>query len=227
MNSSQKNSGSQDPPATGHSKWVRTPVVAVITPTWRRHELLLNRCMPSVAAQDYLRVRHVIVSDGPDENLRDYFRQHGDYHVLYREVHKHDPAPHWGSAARQVGVRSVLADYFTYVDDDDMLRPDHCSKMVAALREDPEAGFAVSRMLCHSPAGDTEVGWGSLGPGNVGTPMIMHRLETLEYGTWGPPSEFEDWEIVERWLNAGVKCANVSATTSETWPHKFRPWEGL
>ena len=47
-----------------------SPTVSVITPTWQRHDLLLNRCVPSVAAQDHPAVEHVIVSDGPDPDLR-------------------------------------------------------------------------------------------------------------------------------------------------------------
>ena len=45
------------------------PLVSVITPTWQRHALLLDRCIPSVAAQDYPNVDHVVVSDGPDPAL--------------------------------------------------------------------------------------------------------------------------------------------------------------
>ena len=46
-----------------------TPTVSVVTPTWQRHDLLMDRCIPSVAAQDYPDVEHVICSDGPDPDL--------------------------------------------------------------------------------------------------------------------------------------------------------------
>lgn len=51
---------------------MKPPLVSVITPTWNRHDLLLTRCLPSVQAQDYPAVEHVIISDGPDEDLRDF-----------------------------------------------------------------------------------------------------------------------------------------------------------
>ena len=47
-----------------------SPLVAVITPTWQRTGLLLSRCIPSVQAQDYPRVEHIVVSDGPDPDLQ-------------------------------------------------------------------------------------------------------------------------------------------------------------
>src|SRR5262252_1881600 len=45
------------------------PSVDVVTPTWERHDVLLNRAIPSVQAQTYPNVRHIVVSDGPDMEL--------------------------------------------------------------------------------------------------------------------------------------------------------------
>jgi cellulose synthase/poly-beta-1,6-N-acetylglucosamine synthase-like glycosyltransferase len=41
------------------------PLVSIITPTWKRRDLLVKRALPSVAAQDYPNIEHVVVSDGP------------------------------------------------------------------------------------------------------------------------------------------------------------------
>ncbi|MDQ2876669.1 MAG: glycosyltransferase family 2 protein [Actinomycetota bacterium] len=46
-----------------------TPVVSILTPTWQRHETLFERCIPSVLAQAWPDIEHVIVSDGPDDAL--------------------------------------------------------------------------------------------------------------------------------------------------------------
>lgn len=198
------------------------PLVSVITATWQRHELLLTRCVPSVQAQDHPAVEHVIVSDGPDQMLKSAFsRSVIQSTPHYYEVAEHDPEYHYGHYARLVGLEYACGEYITYCDDDDSLRRDHCAKMAAALDDDPEAGFAVSRMVAHHAHAVT-VGWGPLAPGNVGSPMIMHRRWVLEHGTWGPASWKEDWELVERWLDAGVKYVNVDAETSDVWPSRFR-----
>ena len=52
------------------------PTCSVITSTWQRHEALLQRAIPSVLAQTYPDVRHVIASDGPDDYLADLLPQH-------------------------------------------------------------------------------------------------------------------------------------------------------
>ena len=54
------------------------------------------------------------------------------------------------------------------------------------------------------------------------SPMIMHRLSVLEHGTWGPDTWTEDWDLVQRWLDAGVKYVNVDAETSDVWPSVYR-----
>jgi hypothetical protein len=52
--------------------------------------------------------------------------------------------------------------------------------------------------------------------------MIMHRREILAHGTWGPASFTEDWDLVERWLDAGVSYVSVDAETSDAWPSLYR-----
>jgi len=204
---------------------VKPPLVSICTPSWQRHDLLLSRCIPSVQEQDYPRVEHVIVSDGPDENLRDALTRWKPprHPVRYFELPDHHPDPNFGHYARTAAIGHADGEYIGYNDDDDSLRPDHCTRLAAALRWDAEAQFAVSRMLSHQGGGVLlAIGWGPLAPGNVGTPMIMHRRGLLGTAAWGPPSRLEDWELVERWLNAGVKYVNVDADTADVWPSLFR-----
>lgn len=200
---------------------MKNHVVSVITPTWHRHDLLFARCIPSVDVQDYPLVDHIVVSDGPDGELSRRMGLFDGKGPRYYEVPQHDPEEHYGHHARLLGLEYAMGEYITYCDDDDSLRADHCSKMAAALDAAPDAGFAVSRMVSHHAHAVT-VGWGPLAPGNIGSPMIMHRRWVLEHGTWGPASWKEDWELVERWLDAGVKYVNVDAETSDVWPSRFR-----
>jgi glycosyltransferase involved in cell wall biosynthesis len=200
--------------------------ISIITPTWNRHELLLTRCLPSVQEQDYPAVEHVIISDGPDENLRDFLAvvRKTRHPVRYAELPAHDPGmDHDSPPARLAGLELAAGDYVTYCDDDDALRPEHCRLMAEALDDNPDAGFAVSRMMCHTPAGKSVIGWGKLECGNVGTPMICHRRELAAVATWRDAGLFPDWDLVERWLAAGVRFTDVSAETSDVFPARF--WE--
>lgn len=200
------------------------PLVSVITPTWQRHKMLLRRCIPSVQAQGYPRVQQVVISDGPDPELAAKLSMpwlDGWKDLLYRELPVHDEEQHWGAAVRNAGLALAAGEYITYCDDDDSLRPSHCWLLAAALDAHPDAGFAVSRMLQHSPFGNQSIGHGELALGNVGTPMIMHRAELTEVATWAD-STYEDWELVWAWIQAGISYVRVEADTCDAWPSVYR-----
>jgi glycosyltransferase involved in cell wall biosynthesis len=204
---------------------VSTPRVTVITPTWQRHDTLTGRCIPAVQAQDTGGVEHVIVSDGPDPDLKvllDDPELTGWKNLRYCELPVHDEAEHWGAPARNAGLDVAAGEYITYCDDDDVLRPYHCRLLAAALDACPDAGFALSRMLSNGPYGGTVIGGTEPMCGQVGTPMIMHRRSVLEHGTWSTTGRFEDWDLVARWLGAGIRFTRVQAETCDVWPSIFR-----
>jgi len=201
------------------------PLVTVITPTWQRHEYLLTRCIPGVQAQGYPATEHLVISDGPDAELAAKLSMpwlDGWKNLWYRELPAHDPEPHHGHHARAYGLELARGEYITYCDDDDALRPAHCSRLAQALDEHPEAGFAVSQMCSHGPHGTSTIGAGPLACGNVGTPMIMHRREIAQVASWDHASAFEDWELVLAWLNAGIEHVRVDEETSDVWPSLYR-----
>jgi glycosyltransferase involved in cell wall biosynthesis len=199
-----------------------TALVTVITATWRRHGELTGGCIPSVREQEHPAVEHLVISDGPDPELREILAAPGPGNLRYHELPAHDEHPHWGGPARRAGLELAAGDYIAYCDDDDRLRPRHCALLAAALDAHPEAGFAVSRMLSRQPLGDLVIGAGELAAGDVGTPMIMHRRDILDIATWGEPSAFEDWNLVWAWLSAGVPHVRVGEVTADAWPSVFR-----
>lgn len=201
------------------------PKVSVITPTWQRHKLLFGRCIPSVHGQGYEPTEHIIVSDGPDKELAHRLAPNGPDGARERWFYalgEHDPDEHWGHTARLAGIEMASGEFITYCDDDDALRRDHCSLLATALVKNPDAGFAVSRMVQHGGAHDRVVGHGPLAAGNVGSPMIMHRREILDVATWDAPSWIEDWMLVQRWLAHGIKYVSVDAETIDVWPSEWR-----
>ena len=56
----------------------------------------------------------------------------------------------------------------------------------------------------------------------IGTPMIMHRASlTRDVARWGRPSSFEDWEMIARWLDAGVKWVAMNEQTVDVYYSMF------
>jgi glycosyltransferase involved in cell wall biosynthesis len=200
------------------------PEVSIITPTWQRHDLLLNRCIPSVQAQTFGRVEHVVVSDGPDPELREKMRHQMEEGGFTHPVTFYELPEHKGRCeARMTGISMAQGEYIAYIDDDDALRPEHCQVLYDALFPSGKE-WAYSVMESHHPSSPSfSIGYASPAMGAIGTPMIMHRRRLLEHASWGPDSRVEDWELVQRWLAAGFEPAFAPEVTVDVYPSVYWP----
>jgi glycosyltransferase involved in cell wall biosynthesis len=197
---------------------VAEPLVSVVTPTWQRHDLLLSRCVPSVAAQDYDRdaLEHVIVSDGPDLVLREKFAAPGPW---FEELPEHDPDAQWGHYARLHGIDFTAGKYIAYLDDDNSWHSYHVRLLVRAL-EETGTDFAYPRMAVHG-RGEYVIGTDPPAEGQIDTSMIVHRRELLDLATWRwhPGIKTIDWDLVERWMAAGATWTHVPHVTADYYFH--------
>ena len=205
------------------------PLVTVITPTWNRPEQLFNRCIPSVAAQTYPNIEHVVVHDGPfDDEFKDRFlRCDAPGFRRLISLDEHDPNPHWGGPARRFGLERSEGEFVTYLDDDDAFRPDHVRLLAEQLINDPVLGWTYSRMVSHQPSGDYVIG-DCVPPvyGQIGSPMLMHRRQiTASVASWGAPDAAEDWKLVELWIASGIKYGHVHEDTVDVWPSAYAALE--
>jgi len=193
-----------------------SPLVTAVSPTWARHDLLLSRCIPSVQAQDYPALEHVVVSDGPDPELREKL---AGLYVRYYELPEHPPEAQWGHHARLHGIDLAKGDYIAYLDDDNSWRPGHVRALVAAL-EETGAGFAYGKQHVHG-RGEYLIGTDPPVCGQIDTSMIIHRRELLDVATWRwhPGIPTIDWDLVERWMAAGATWVRVPHVTSDYYFH--------
>jgi glycosyltransferase involved in cell wall biosynthesis len=198
------------------------PLVSVITPTFRRHRVLLRRCIPSVAAQSYPEVEHVVVSDGPDDALRTAL---DGSPVRYGES---EHGGHWGHLARLKGIEMARGALMAWLDDDDAYRPDHLAVLAAALEDHPGAGFAYSRMLVGAQDANAQrsrddpeacCGTETYESGQVLTSMIFHRRSVLDVATWGTGTRTPDSDLLDAWAAAGVPYVSVPKVTVWMYTH--------
>lgn len=199
------------------------PLVSVITPTWHRRPVLMQRCIPSVERQSWPSVEHQVVSDGPDVALKALVESHqqdGKWpRVRFSHLPDHDPQARWGHLARLQGIARSRSPYVAYLDDDDGWRPDHLTILIDALESTPEADLAYSRMVVHLADGSTaRIGDGRLAHGRIATSMIVHRRETLSVATWKDETGAPDWHLVKRWIAAGIEAVSVDAETVDYYP---------
>lgn len=192
------------------------PLVTVVSPTWHRHDLLLDRCIPSVAAQDYPAIEHIVVSDGPDPELLGKFPTAPG--VRLEELPEH-PDAQWGHHARLHGIDLAKGEYIAYLDDDNSWHGDHARLLVAAL-EDTGADFAYPLMAVHG-RGEYVIGTDPPAEGQIDTSMIVHRRELLDVATWRwfPGIPTIDWDLVSRWMTGGAAWVRVPSVTCDYYFH--------
>lgn len=204
------------------------PLVTVVTATWKRPRTILERAVPSLAAQHYQPVEHLIVTDGYDPDLNRTLRNAGydEDSRTHRLVclGRNQSAPEMvrggvGVVPRLVGSWLAAGEYITYLDDDNELLPDGLGKLVDAL-EDSGADFACSRW--HDGPDGLVAGWSPPGRGRTDTGSIMHRASTLRHGSWDPQIGYEnDGALVEKWSAAGCRWVFVDEPTFVLHPHRL------
>jgi glycosyltransferase involved in cell wall biosynthesis len=191
----------------------RWPLVSVVTPTWQRHALLLGRCLPSVAAQTWPRLEHLVVSDGPDPQLA--AELDGGRRLRFHQLATHDPAFHFGHRAKLHALQMARGELVAYLDDDNAWRPDHLRLVAGALLLH-QADFAYARMEVHLQGGGGYL-VGSSPPrcDHIDTSLLVHRRDLLEESTWqeGHGRPTVDCELVARWLAAGARWVHVPEVT--------------
>lgn len=191
--------------------------VSVIIPTWKRHDLLFDRAIPSVLAQT-TPVECIVVSDGPDPELRELT---SNLDVVYTEVEQHQDHPtNVGGWARNQGLEVATGAFIAYLDDDNSFRPSHIECLTNKLIENETADFAYSQMIRHG-IGDV-VGADPPEFGMIDSSLIMHRADThLKFGKWPAPSRYDvDWQLIEKWISAGAKWAHLPIVTVDYY---YRP----
>jgi hypothetical protein len=206
------------------------PLVSVITPTWQRHDLLME-AIENVRQQDYRPLEHVIVSDGPDRELKALVARTTTGGVKGWESGP-DPRPpitfvelgrNWSSylpdsfcAAPNV-VAQLLArgELQMFLADDERMEPDHISSLVDLL-EETGADFAYSKVRLYRVGETPEQGWtiGSPSPSLGQITNCLYRTELLKRGLYPFRAGMtSDWACISQWMDKGATWAFLDRCT--------------
>ncbi len=194
------------------------PLVSVVTPTWKRPNLLVNRCIPSVRAQTYQPIEHLIISDGPDPSLWQQLnalpqiRLHPAAEPVnslrYVECGRNHGGV--GHAARAAGAFLAAGEWICYLDDDNEYLPGHVEAMVG------EAQRARVPLVCTAwrmPDGQTW-GWAPPGTNRTDSSSFLHHRDLLKVASWAPEVGYAaDGALIDRWIAAGVTWSFLEEPT--------------
>jgi hypothetical protein len=191
------------------------PLVTVRIPTWKGHERLVARTIPSVLEGTYANVEVLVCSDGPDPAARAAVEAITDPRVRYLELperprHPEHPWSFWettGLRAANHALEHARGAFIAPLDHDDEFTATHIADLVAAAR-DHHADLVHAQALCEQRSGPPHVvGREPLAHGHVchGAVLYSSRLAHLRYdpACW-LLEEPGDWNMWRRMTELGA-----------------------
>ena len=164
-------------PTFADSRSAFAPMVSVIIPVRNRSGVIV-RCLQSVAAQTYERVRLIVVDNASTDDTRsrvaDWMSANAGRFV---ETCLLDEPRSGANAARNCGLRAVTDGYVAFFDSDDEMSPDFLTQMLETLRKDTAAQWVLARTRMIFPDGSTQVRHG------VPQPSAAHHLLSAQVST--------------------------------------------
>jgi hypothetical protein len=196
------------------------PLVSFLVPTYRSYETLRDLALPSILGQSYRNVEVIVVGDSSPPETAKAIEEIGDPRVRFynrpvRGPYPTDPAKRWyviGSAPYDDALALARGRWIAGLGDDDEIRPEHTSLLLAAAREQ-RLEHVYGRQVVHFPDGE-ELGVGDFPPdiGDWGLQAaIFHaglRFFELEL-TDVIYEEPNDWSLCRRMLRAGVRFGMI------------------
>ena len=112
------------------------PLVSLIICCYNRAHLL-PKTLESAFAQSYLPIEIIVFDDGSEDNTKQLMSTYSDKIQYYRQENQGI------AAARSHACRLAKGEYIAFLDDDDLIPAERINLLMAALKEYPQAVFAV------------------------------------------------------------------------------------
>ena len=197
-----------------------TPLVSVRIPTWKGHELLVSRAIPSALGGTYPNVEVVICSDGPDPDARRAVEGLTDARVRYvelpeRPVYARHFQSYWmtaGSMSANGALDACRGDFIAPLDHDDAFTSGHVAELLGALRE-TGADLVYGQAACETRGGPWSIiGSAPLELGRITHGSVLHssRLSHFRFDRhcW-LLDEPGDWNLWRRMAEAGAVISHL------------------
>lgn len=171
-------------------------LVSIIIPAYN-HASALPKCLAHVFAQTYTEYEVIVVDDGSTDAIIEAIKPFSEKIRLVRQENA------GSNPARNRGWKEAKGEFLLFCDADVVMRPDMVEKMVAALRANPEAGYAYSAF---------RFGW-KLFPGAVWSADLLRRVNIAHTTSLVRAADFpgfdesikrfQDWDVWLTMLSKG------------------------
>lgn len=106
--------------------------ISIIVPVYKIEETLLRQCLKSLVQQEERNVEFIVVDDGSPDNCGEIIDEYAKLDSRIIALHTENLGV---SNARNVGIDCAKGEYIIFVDGDDYVEPDLCSRVMDAVRQ--------------------------------------------------------------------------------------------
>jgi len=196
-------------------------LISIITPTRNRFQQILT-CINQVYKQqfNYPAVEHVIIDDASTDNTKQlpYNIMVDDDNNTNRLQIIHLPTQVGAGKARNIGVTASHGKYITFVDDDDILYPNHCKDLYEAIQghdfvhgiaDKYQDGLFIGQWY---PTNKSDITIKNFIP--ICTVMISRHAWNTVGGINESLPFYQDWDLWLRLIKAGFQPKFIPVVTS-------------
>ena len=197
------------------------PLISVVMPTWNA-ESTIQAAVESILGQTDDNFELIVVDDGSTDNAPEYLKSVRDSRFKVISV-DHGGVVH----AANTGIEAAQGDFIARMDSDDLAYPNRLAKQRQLMLERPEIGFCGA-VVDYGGSREDQAGYAryvdwvneQIEPEQISlrrfiespfsNPSIFYRREVSEaHGNFLDGAFPEDYELVLRYLDAGVRMAKV------------------
>lgn len=197
-----------------------TPLVTVVMPSFNEAPHIVRASLESIRAQTFTDFECIVVDESTRPELAEACRAVCAEDPRFIYVH---PTERLGlPKSLNLAITKARGQLIARFDSDDVCMPDRLALQVAFLQAHPEisvVGGALDiisndgEFLAHRryPQTSTAIAKGMQLTTTIAHPTVMYRKEAIErHGGYNPDFRFaEDLDLWLRWMNAGLRFANL------------------
>ena len=114
--------------------------MSIIVRTCNRPQVLKN-ALDSIRNQTYKNIETVVVEDGKNVSEKMIRTQYADMNIVYRATGERKGR----TVAGNLGLQTATGEYFNFLDDDDILYPNHVETLLKAIQDNAvDAAYGIA-----------------------------------------------------------------------------------
>lgn len=183
--------------------------ITCVCPCYKRPQRTL-RAIESVLAQDFQGWEAIFIGDAcPDFQARiddgtfaEYTRRAEEQgnRLIFKNLNRHWGG--WGHAGREEGIKMATGKYICFLDNDDVLKPNHFTNYYSFMEKNPDADMAYFNAYTQPWEKQRH---SVLSRGGIGNAELMFKADVLKKEYQLDEQYEHDWRLVERVMKKGYK----------------------